>query len=336
MSGDFRFRTRLPRAFGARRRAVGFTLVELLVVITIIGILIALLLPAVQSAREAARRMQCSNNLKQIGLALHNYHAAQGILPYGSGYRGYREDGSEGGVRGGNWVIFLLPYLEQQALYDEFDLNAWLTDPVNADAAATPVAALICPTDPQGRQPIMGHRCNSNPSPSMVLWYPGSMGPTEPDICAFCPEPNPSYCCQGSNYGSTNPADNSVGLFGRFAGGFRFEDCTDGLSNTLMIGETLPKHCIHNVAFGHNFPLASTEIPLNWMEGQEGQQDDWDQGTLHSKSKHWRACGYKSLHPGGVNFAMGDGSVTFVPESVDYRLYNALGTRSGGEVATLP
>jgi prepilin-type N-terminal cleavage/methylation domain-containing protein len=301
-----------------RKSDRGFTLVELLVVIAIIGILIALLLPAVQAAREAARRAQCTNNLKQLGLAVHNYHSAVRCVPFASAYIV---------ARTGTWLAFILPYLEQQSLYNRFDFKLDMKDAANQEAVTTVVTGYICPSDPQGSEPIMPDRCDWNPTPSMVSWYLGSMGPTQPDLCAFCGETNPSYCCQGGNYG-TSPANSTAGMFGRYPGRIRFEDVRDGLSRTFMAGETLPGHSIHNVAFGGNFPMCGTEIPLNTMEGK---------GTrTHSDNLHYRVQGFKSLHPGGANFVLGDGGVHFVAETIDYKVYNQLGTRDGGETAQLP
>jgi len=305
-----------------RRR--GFTLVELLVVIAIIGILIALLLPAVQAAREAGRKMQCSNNLKQIGLALHNYHGTHKQLPYGSGWPLTN--------RGGNWGAFILPYIEQEAHYNMFDFNKAISDPVNVPAVTLPVATYLCPSDPTSGDPVLKNRWKDgawNPDTCVALSYTVCMGPTHPDGCPFCPDPNPSpsnWCCQGWNFGSSGTnTPNFVGMFGRYPKGIRFRDVTDGLTNTIMAGETLPAHYIWNGAFLHNFTMSSTTIPINVMESDNGQRNIW-----------WRTSGYKSKHPAGVNILMGDASVHFLSESIDFKLYNHLGTREGGEAVQMP
>jgi prepilin-type N-terminal cleavage/methylation domain-containing protein len=142
---------------GRSRRA--FTLVELLVVIAIIGVLVALLLPAVQSAREAARRLQCQNNLKQLGLALHNYHSAVSTFPPSSIW--YNESADiQAEVRSANvranWVIMTLPYLEQQALYDQFNFAQPISNSVNMAPRSTQLAAMLCPSDPFARKPFSG------------------------------------------------------------------------------------------------------------------------------------------------------------------------------------
>jgi prepilin-type N-terminal cleavage/methylation domain-containing protein len=310
----------------APARRSGFTLVELLVVIAIIGILVALLLPAVQAAREAARRMQCSNNLKQVALALHNYELIAKELPFGSGY---------GFTTTGTWVSFILPQLEQQNLFNQFDFKKPMFDVANKPAITTRINFLTCPSDPQSQNPILKNRMDApgtNPVEVFGLWYPGSIGPTQPDGCPFCPAgqtPSPTnYCCQGNNwgtYGGNGVGDmNSVGMFCRCPKGFSFGDVSDGLSNTFMCGETLPAHCGWNGAYCPNFTVAPTTIPLNTMISDNGAHTDW-----------WRSSGFKSKHGGGAFLAMGDASVQFLNESIDFKLYNQLGTRSGGEPVNL-
>jgi len=306
--------------------------VELLVVIAIIGILVALLLPAVQSAREAARRLQCTNNLKQLGLAVHNYAESHGVLPYGSTYTTTR--------KAYTWVTAVLPQLERQAHYDLFDFNQDIRHANNAAAVKTRVPVLICPSDPAGVKGVLPARCQccpGSPETSMAIWYPASVGPAYDNGCSFCPNTTPSntnYCCQGANYGASG---NGPGMFFRWPISVLLDDVRDGLSNTIMLGESLPDQTIHNMAFCSNMPLAQTNIPINTMTPADkmpvvGATD----AANHATNPHTQTIGYKSRHPGGALFALGDGSVHFLYDSIDFRLYNELGTRKGGEVVRLP
>ena len=200
----------------SRRRA--FTLVELLVVIAIIGILIALLLPAVQAAREAARRMQCTNHLKQIGLALHVSRQLTSVLPFACGYNV---------AQTGTWVSFILPQLEQQAVFDMIDFNVRLSDLRQQAGGDHADPTLVCPSDPAVVQPdLRGPRLRRFAAESAAGAGAVVSGVDGPDasrtVAPYCPLPKTgstspdSYCCQGWNYGSTAPDDNSVGMFGRY------------------------------------------------------------------------------------------------------------------------
>lgn len=308
------------------RFRVAFTLVELLVVIAIIGVLVALLLPAVQAAREAARRMKCQNQLKQIGLAIHNYEESYKKLP----------NGTNGccSPPGDNWIVALFPFMELKNLYDAMDHNGFMHNtPANVQIGQnSKIVGLICPSDGNGNKPVTVGFPSQSLSPAHALWYPASIGPTQMDQCPFCPAgatPNDgNYCCQGNNFGTGAgngyPAGSSVGMFGRHVNPIRMAEVTDGLSNTFMVGETIPKHCVFIKVFTHNFPLSGTGIPLNTMESDNGVGSNW-----------FRVCGFKSFHPSGANFCLGDASVRFVSRSIDYRIYNNLGTRAGNETVQL-
>jgi len=306
-----------------KRRA--FTLIELLVVIAIIAILIALLVPAVQKVREAAARSQCTNNLKQIALAIQSFEGTQKRFPHGTGVCCT--------PTGPNWAVDIMPFADQANVAKALDLTiaTGLKNAVNAQAVQRVMPLFICPSDPASATPIMTRFAAHNASPAHALWYPVSMGPTHMDQCPFCPNGTPSatnFCCQGWNFGTQAgggfPAGTFAGMFGRTdVIAIKVASVTDGLSNTFMVGETLPLGCTFMGVFSQNFPLSGTSIPLNTME--VAVDTNW-----------FRTCGFKSLHPGGANFAMGDGSVHFVSQNIDYRVYNELGTRAGGEASQLP
>lgn len=322
----------------------GFTLVELLVVIAIIGVLVALLLPAVQAAREAARRSQCQNNLKQIGLALLNYHDTAEQFPAGSP--------KCCGKAGELWSTSIFPFLELTNLHDQFDFTVTFGPrTVNAELVKQPVPAFICPTGPAAANPLFEDRHQHNPRTQVGTWYVASMGPTSPDQCsivctALRSTNEPNHCCLGYNWG-TNPGSNygvdwrqvrypegsTQGVFGRHTiPVIALHNITDGTSNTLMIGETLPEQCIFFGLYSNNFSIASTTIPLNnQVSDREAEYpQDFSPGT------NWfETGGFKSAHPGVVHFVMADGSVQSLSEAIDYLVYNRLGSRTGGEVASV-
>jgi prepilin-type processing-associated H-X9-DG protein len=333
-----------------------------LVVIAIIGILVALLLPAVQAAREAARRSQCVNNLRQLGTALHNFEGTYKRLPVGSFY-----DESASVLKPGmratwNWVTSIMPFLEEGAVVGTLDMVISSTNPNNsgfpnnppnpARVASIRLPGLVCPSDELANNPILQNRRQTgrNPLTAQGLWYTGSMGPTIPDICDWLPADarDAARVCMGADFGTDLPPPGpggeryrsgcypgsgrlqcvqpglAVGMFNREATpyGIAFRQVTDGTTNTFLVGETLPGHCVWNCVFCPNFPLSSTHIPMNTMETDGG-----------IPQIYWRTSGYKSMHPGGANLMMGDGSVHFVPQTIDYFVYNELGTTAGGEVA---
>ena len=342
----------LPSLF-SHRESRGFTLVELLVVIAIIGVLVALLLPAVQAAREAARRSQCLNNLKQLGLACLIYEDANGTLPIGSYYSQVNAE-----PPGGNYVTEIMPMMELGTVIDSLDPMAYYTDggsvntPNEQAIAELQLKELVCPSDEQADDPIATdvEFSGRNPLQAQRLWYVGSMGPTIPDFVSTLGDVTPTgdgetgaveQVAMGCNFGtrdnvncapcrgrrSTTPCiDDSLcgGLICRHHTGVPYRKVEDGASKTFLVGETIPGHIIFNSVFSENFVVASTVTPLNLFES-----DNRDRRVPRT---YPRTSGFKSYHPGGAQFTYGDGHAGFVQETIDYLAYNALGSRAGGEV----
>jgi hypothetical protein len=284
---------------------------------------------------------------------MHNFHDSvghqvqyQAAFPPASATRGGAMPDYFYGWPGPVWSVLILPYMEEQTLYDRFDKTVEMRHANNRPLVQLIISTFICPSATSAAQPIFSDRRdlgNLNPNPALGLFYPVSMGPTEPDNCRFCQvgqSGSPTnYCCQGNGYGTAGYdgrigmdgglGDSSTGMFGRNPWKRKYKQITDGMTHTFLIGEALPEECIYQSTFAPNFSLAGTSIPLNTFVASAC-------ATGPGPDCHQVACGFKSAHPSGAHFAMVDASVHFISEAIEYKLYNELGTRDGGEVVSLP
>lgn len=316
-----------------RARKSGFTLIELLVVIAIIAILIALLLPAVQQAREAARRSQCKNNLKQLGLALHNYHDTFGTLPPGYVSRNVNMTAAASVETGPNfsWGVMLLPSLDQSPLYQQLNLSLDATDPVNSPLGENFLTVFACPSDP-GQEKFIVNDGSTDYTLGKAN-YVGVYG----------------YGSVTMNPGNPNPA----GMFFRNSS-VRFRDVTDGLSNTMLVGERKAVHkfppsttdvlanstwyaAIPNVTRPAGMMMMADEAQSSLVLGHVGQMmmamGGGMGGTMHHTPNNTNhIVNFSSSHVGGIQFLMADGSVHFLSENIDYNTFRWLGQKSDGEV----
>ncbi|NLY02390.1 MAG: DUF1559 domain-containing protein [Rhodopirellula sp.] len=339
---------------------LGFTLVELLVVIAIIGILIALLLPAVQAAREAARRSQCTNNMKQLGVALHNYHSSYNVfvplgIDFGWGVVCYGPESPAKMAKNTNGLVLLLPFLEQQAIYDRHDFlqcsshshGAWANYPSsgswwnstapnvagdavasgNADLATQPLAALTCPSD------------------AYSPWYGGWI--VKDGYSRDVYKTNYDFSASRNPCFDTRNASPRPRVFGE-NGNTGFAHITDGTSNTVAMNETthwcaegLPpvwglryytmtgadlavcSYCSQDCGIN----VWTIEPGCSWITGN-------DRIAVRGRTSNYGMAG--SLHPGGCNSLLADGSVRFLSETTEFTVLTAISTPQGGEVATVP
>lgn len=328
------------------RRRPGFTLIELLVVIAIIAVLIALLLPAVQAAREAARRAQCVNNLKQLGLAMHNYHDINQKFPLGRAV----EIGAGGAVsisRAYSPHSQILPFLEQTPLYHALNFSlTWNPDPStgydgNSTVRASVVSGFLCPSDAASTIPTGYAGTNYRASEGSNFLF--GFGKTDPN---------------NANAGMRSPD----GLF--FANESKgVADATDGTSNTAMFSEHVIGDFNQAIATEHGdtfnpgvYPATQDEAvqacrDMDWRDlSKQGYSDvgaPWIYG-YHSTTSYYhvgppssRSCMFppmristtaNSKHPGGVNVLLGDGSVRFIKDTINIQTWRAMGSRNMGEV----
>lgn len=352
------------------RRPTAFTLVELLVVIAIIGVLVALLLPAVQAAREAARRSECLNKLRQVGLACLNYESSYGHIPPGSFYpRRNTTDPKHPEYAkppGGNFITESMPFMELGNVVDQIDRSIYFADTIRGNTETHPneriianltFEQLICPSDERSSEPIVDDAeiSGRNPEQAQMLWYTGSMGPTvqdavlplstDPDLAMGCNFGNPfstiscAPCYRPPNNITCRDPSVCVGMICRNTEGTALKKVTDGLSMTILAGETLPYHSFFNTVFAENFVVFSTLTPINNIDCAGNTMRDSTGMCIdnrRTKARTYReTSGVKSRHPGGAQVVFADGHGRFLPEAIDIELYNALGTKSGVETIEL-
>lgn len=287
----------VPADDGTRQR-LGFTLVELLVVIAIIGILVALLLPAVQAAREAARRMSCTNHLHQIAIATHNYHDTYGKLPPAS---------TAPNLAGSSGFAAVLPFLEQGATYSRYDFARGNSDPINLAAVSQRISTYLCPSCVFARPVPLGNCDANNRAPGSYAFSTGSRDP----------------------WGTNNGAIATHAMTPT-----NFASIIDGTSTTLLAGEShwnfkdytfTSGPCAGQVRGG--FTYWSSPYPLATAFTTRGP---FNPKSMSGDAN--RLSNFRSNHPGGVNLANVDGSVRFWSETVSHLVLDAAATRDGGEI----
>ena len=314
-----------------RKKIRAFTLVELLVVIAIIGVLVSLLLPAVNAAREAARRAQCANNMRQVGLAVINYESANKVIPPSYGFPNPNEpyDNPQGPSQARTcqgWLVTAMPFMEEQALYDQFQ-NCLAASPGTRDCSSlrtglfwtacwpvmkSEVSLLSCPSD--GSPNFSTNQFRWKPKEVFVTNYKGVIGfdeigyPDDPSAwMGDRPDCHRTTMCKGFFFRNS------------WVKPVKLRSVKDGLSKTFLMGEDLPRHNTHSAAYDADMDWSSCHAPLNYKPDPP-TPDVWP-----------NVRGFRSDHAGGANFVMADDSVRFVSETINMKLYQASSTRNGRE-----
>jgi len=341
------------------QKRIGFTLIELLVVIAIIAVLIALLLPAVQQAREAARRSQCKNNLKQIGLALHNYHDTHGVFPPGNiaaltpNANNCYVGSWSAAMPGAPWTVLILPYIEQSAIYNLLDFNG--TFPAGYTDAATNITKFNPQTSGPLYAKLAAYRCpSSSGTPAWV--NSATVSPAVPGI----PLNNYHGCTGGgiiappTSQGDANAVACNVGIGvspewvtvwknGAFGVNSRrsFRDFTDGSSNIILVGETIYSEMEQVRGWGSGYrtvsdsnnPPANLSAAYHPINGGRNIYTSLSGGWNQNLHNVLCSRGFSSSHVGGAHSVMGDGSVHFLNENMNVNIFRGLGAIADSEPA---
>jgi prepilin-type N-terminal cleavage/methylation domain-containing protein len=321
-----------------RERRAAFTLIELLVVIAIIAILISLLVPAVQKVRDAAARAQCSNNLKQLALAVHNYHDARKTFPPNNVYT------YDPTTPSWSWLVNIMPMIEQDGLYNQLGAPRGISIDKSLPGIAMAVSLFRCPSDDYPLDPTQQPSNYDMNDPSLgplsytagnykanvgSNWGGGAPGSpywwgTDPQWCVADPaNSNPASAYDGCGFGNgiiwdyTNPAaPNGMPI--------RFAAVLDGTSNTIMLGEAAAGLDFQNSWQHADTAIATCAYPPNHRNPATG--------GLYPPADWFNQYSFTSLHTAGVNFALTDGSVRFITDGIDLTTFRAMGTRNGGEI----
>jgi prepilin-type N-terminal cleavage/methylation domain-containing protein/prepilin-type processing-associated H-X9-DG protein len=317
----------------AYRRRRGFTLVELLVVIAIIGVLVGLLLPAVQAARETARRIHCASNVKQIGLALHNYHAAHRSFPPANYTLSegvcYADQVVANGGRpetAANWAIALLPYVEQEPLYRAYDFDQFNEAAENRRVRETSVPAYVCPADLDATETAVPATGPAGRYALSVPFMPGSYravsgrsdGENFLDSAEYLHYPR-------SWFGPLH----TVGIRGLVPE--TIDNIRDGTSSTLLVGEsTTRSQPQYRTFWAYSYAYFSVSSAVAQPRTLWG---DYDRCKAADGQGHSSPCkrGWGAMHPGGLNFVLCDGSARFLATDVDPELFATMATIAGNE-----
>lgn len=334
----------------AKTRLKAFTLVELLVVIAIIGVLVALLLPAIQAARETSRRSSCSNNLRQYGIALQNYHGVHNQFPSNSYWFPIPATYPPGNIkRKGSIHVKLLPFIEGSTFHERIDFAGDVVGQLQHDVAlgTTVLSFMRCPSDDYPQLYDRGVENSGYTTPEgkhAVTNYGSSVGAQATTGQAGCDTLPKGF--PGNEFGNGPSTDGNAenpyeisGVFSRKAWAASIKQITDGTSNTIAMGETLPGCSAKDLQLPWWVGMqwyGGTAPPINYPTCPgEGPGNDGSTGiNCNSWNNLVTDAGFKSRHPGGCQFAFADGSVHYFSEDIDYRNYQRLGDRHDGETVT--